>query len=379
MIARIARYLAIVFLSLLLGACSQIAKIPTQGVWAGQPVRSSVDSDVARYYLESYLQGQRSQGALDAQIDSLHAQHLQTVPTREALDEMAQNFSVDFASLFLAQRLLDHGCNRAVNQRFAQLVGEGAAPPTNASAYLLLFVPGWDYADNGPVTGADFALPRQLATQYGLENHLVLLPPTGGVQENAEVVAITVRQHSASGKKILLAGASSGGPAIHLALGELLSAKEASAVKAWLNLGGILQGSPLVDSFQTWPRRWLFNAVAWYKGWSHAALLSMSTQASRPRFARLKLPADLLVINYLGIPLSGQITHLAAGNYPLLRTHGPNDGIALLTDMLAPSGPTVLALGRDHFFAEDPQIRQKTVALMRLLMERVEQGGAGGC
>jgi hypothetical protein len=137
-----------------------------------------------------------------------------------------------------------------------------------------------------------------------------------------------------------------------------------------------LQGSPLIDSYQTWPRRWLFNAAVWYRGWSRAAILSMSAQASRPRFARLQLPAHVLVINYLGIPLSGQITRLAAGNYPLLRTHGPNDGIALLTDMLAPGAPTVLALGRDHFFAEDPQIQQKTMALMRLLMERVEQGGA---
>jgi hypothetical protein len=40
----------------------------------------------------------------------------------------------------------------------------------------------------------------------------------------------------------------------------------------------------------------------------------------------------------------------------------------LLTDVIAPGSLTVVALGSDHFFAEDPEIDRKTVALMKLVV-----------
>lgn len=172
--------------------------------------------------------------------------------------------------------------------------------------YVILFVPGWDYASNGHATGADLKEPRRLASEAGFENHLVELPPTGSVDENARVVKAAIAAHAGSGKRILLAGASSAGPAIHLALSESADA-ELEAVAAWLNLGGILQGSPLVDYLQQWPQRWLLSIVAWFKGWSIEAVGSMATAPSRARFEKLRVrKPGLLVVNYVGIPLSGQ-------------------------------------------------------------------------
>jgi hypothetical protein len=52
----------------------------------------------------------------------------------------------------------------------------------------------------------------------------------------------------------------------------------------------------------------------------------------------------------------------------MLRSDGPNDGLVLLTDVIAPGSLTVVALGSDHFFAEDPEIDRKTVALMKLVV-----------
>lgn len=43
-----------------------------------------------------------------------------------------------------------------------------------------------------------------------------------------------------------------------------------------------------------------------------------------------------------------------------------------LTDAIAPNSLTVVALGSDHFFAEDPRINEKTVALMNVMLTYLE-------
>lgn len=364
---------------LVLVSCGSISDTPVKAKFLGELVESTVDSETARYYLENYLQGKRENRELDARISELYARHANALPSRESLKQISQQFSVDFASLFLVDRLLFHECNRKLNLSFSHFLNQDAPISARLSDYIVLFVPGWDYAENGALTGADFAKPRGLATQFGLENYLVELPPTGSVSENTDALVAEIARHSRSGKKILLAGASSAGPAIHLALGERLGAKERSTIKAWLNLGGILQGSPLIDYLQATPQRWLFNLVVWYKAWNKEAILSMSTSPSRERFSRLQIDPEILIINYLGVPLSGQLSKYSGDKYPLLRSEGPNDGLTLLTDVIAPHSLTVIALGSDHFFAEDPRIDQKTIALMKLIISYLEQDTARAC
>ncbi|MGR5147325.1 hypothetical protein ACQKP8_12365 [Photobacterium alginatilyticum] len=340
----------------------------------GEHVFTTVDSEVARYYLDSYLQGERSNRELDKRISGLYGQYRNTIPSREELKGISQEYSVDFASLFLADLLLKNECNNKLNKAFMLHLDNLTIAGVNFSSYMLLFVPGWDYAESGHLTGADFKAPRVMATKLGVENYLVELPPTGSVEQNAEYVAKDIIHHSRAEKGIILAGASSAGPAIHLALAELLSEKERGAVKAWLNIGGILQGSPLIDYYQQWPHSWFFNLAVWDQGWDKDAILSMGTSLSRTRFSRLRIESDLLIINYLGVPLSGQLTKFSIEKYPLLKSEGPNDGLTLLTDAIAPNSMTIVALGSDHYFAEDPEIDKKTIALMALIMTYLEKG-----
>lgn len=365
---------------LFLGACSSIPEIPAKGEYFGQRVETSVDSEIARYYLESYSQGKYENRDLDEKIAALYQTHRKSLPSREELKEISQAFSVDFAALFLADRLLNKECNKDLNQHFERYVKNEATVDANAAAaYQVLFVPGWDYVKNGHVSGADFAKPRELATKFGLENYLVPLLPTGSVEEGANVLAAEIVRHSRSGKKIILVGSSAAGPAIQLALGERLDEKELSSIKAWLNLGGILQGSPLVDYAQKRPQRWWFDLVVRYKGWDKKAIRSMGTAASRRRFSRLQPHSDIVVLNYIGIPLSGQLSQYAESGYRVLRSYGPNDGLALLTDEIAPDSLTVVALGNDHFFAEDPEIDKKTAALMKLVITYLNENLTMGC
>jgi polyferredoxin len=50
----------------------------------------------------------------------------------------------------------------------------------------------------------------------------------------------------------------------------------------------------------------------------------------------------------------------------------PNDGLTLLRDVIAPNSLTIIALGSDHFFAEDPKINAKTIALTILVISYLE-------
>ncbi|MDX2217561.1 MAG: hypothetical protein SF172_00865 [Burkholderiales bacterium] len=357
--------------ALLAAACADMPKLPVDTDFQGQPVRTTVDAPEAKYYLETWLQGRRGDAMLDARIAELQVRS-DEFASREALQSISQTFSVDFATLHFADQLLKQDCHRDINRRFAAALAADRRAHPAAQRYVVLFVPGWDYLANGQQTGADFREPRRLAAGFGLENHLVPLPPNGGVEENARVVADAVRRQAGQGKEILIAGASSAGPAIHLALGRLLTADERRPVKAWLNLGGILQGSPLVDLALRWPQVWLLNAYMWSKGWDRAAIESMSVERSRARFATLRLDPELLVINYLGVPLSGQVGRFASDKYPLLRALGPNDGLTLLADAIVPDTPVIVAFGSDHFFADDPRINDKTLAMMALVVDALE-------
>ena len=87
----------------------------------------------------------------------------------------------------------------------------------------------------------------------------------------------------------------------------------------------------------------------------------------------------MVIVNYLGIPLSGQVSRLAATHYRFLRSYGPNDGLTRVTDAVAPGSLTLLAPGRDHFLAQDPEIGVRAEALMRLMLDLVAHRITGGC
>jgi hypothetical protein len=134
---------------LLLTSCGCIPKIPAAGEIFGQRIETTVDSQVARYYIENYLQGRDQDGELNSKIDALHRTYERSLPSREDLRAISQLFSVDFASLFLAHRLLVDECNRALNRSFATYLSTDTAIDAGiVSSYAVLFVPGWDYADN---------------------------------------------------------------------------------------------------------------------------------------------------------------------------------------------------------------------------------------
>ncbi|MFT5116447.1 MAG: hypothetical protein ACI8P9_005818 [Parasphingorhabdus sp.] len=371
--SKLLRVTVLLLWALAVSACSSFPKYPVNVVFIEEPIKTTVDSEIAQYYLTDYLQGNKSRPETDNEIDNLYEQQTSKLPDRSFLERLSKEYSTDFAALFLADRIWNIGPNRKLQRAFHQKLSLPRSQlyqkPETRDEYIILLIPGWNYVANGKITGSDFSSPRKLIDDLGIENHLVRVPTTGSVFQSAEVIVESILRFSQDGRKIIVVGASAAGPAIHYTLGKRLSPQQLGSVVAWINLGGILQGSPLIDYFQNWPQKILLNLAIWIRGWDNEEILTMSAEQSRRRIKTLALPPNLLVINYLGLSLTGDLSHLSRYKYPIIKSQGPNDGLTPLIDIIAPDSRTLIATASDHYFGQDPRINDKTIAVLKMVME----------
>jgi hypothetical protein len=233
-------------------------------------------------------------------------------------------------------------------------------------------VPGCRYRVNVE-TGADLARPRAVVERLGFAAAFVPLDENGTVDANARGLADEIARLQADGRELILVSTSKGGPETHLALDLVRREGSAGHVAAWVNIGGLLNGSAIADHWAAWPRRWLAAIAFALQGFGIASIDSMTTAASRARFAAAALPPHVLVVNYLAVPMSWEVSPPAQGGYAICVEHGPNDGLTLLSDAIVPHGVTVVARGLDHFYAApdlDQRIAAMAWALVGLLEER---------
>jgi hypothetical protein len=79
----------------------------------------------------------------------------------------------------------------------------------------------------------------------------------------------------------------------------------------------------------------------------------------------------MLMLQYVGAPLSGQIAAYVQGRYDDLKSLGPNDGLTLLADELIDGGVVITDIGLDHYYL-DPDIDLKTFALAAVVLDLLE-------
>jgi hypothetical protein len=333
------------FLMLCASACHSKPRFSVAGLLAGQYVATTVDSALAKYYLVHYLKGHR----ITLEYDTAIAQALNEGPVdpadREGLQQLSQRFSTDFATIHFVARLYDTPANRHAQDAFHAFLQQrttAAATPVTpfldaSRSSLIAFVPGYAYKKD-QTTGADFARQRRVMMQEGFHTVLIETDELGSVEANAAIIADTLVRLGAQHDKIILVSASKGGPEVALALGERLPAAALRHVQAWISVGGLLRGSPYADRWLSWPKCWLAHLVFAFQGLRPPVIRNLSTAVRRAAFARLRVPAHILTLQYVGVPLSGHIGTSTSGRYSALEPLGPNDGLTLLADELVPGG-----------------------------------------
>ena len=342
----ILKFIVLVSALLSLPACAGLA---VRGSVGGQTIETRVDSEIARYYLGNYLAGKRSDAVLDERIDRVYQSANGNLPDRNDLKHLSDDFSVDFAALYLADQIARTPVNRRFRNAFDQAseyvrkaLPEGRLTlPSAAVDYEIMFVPTYLYK-RLTFTGADFAAPRAALTRAGFTCHFVETQDDGAVEANAELVIAAIRARAQSGRRLIIVTASKSSPEVALALTRL-GAEEGRHVAVWINTVGALQGTPMADEQLAPELEYIVGKI------DVAGRDSITTARSRPRFDSFRIPEHVLVVNYFGIPVSGSISFLARRGFFQLRKHGPSDGVVLLSDTIFPGGVTLAELGSDHF------------------------------
>lgn len=340
------------------------------GTIGGQTVTTTVDSELAGHYLGTCA---ATPSAASEFIETIVSRYDAKPLDHITLQQLSAETSLDFATSYFSRRVLSRSDNSHLQQKFRQelqrwrvSVLEPSPIEIGHASYRILFVPGFHYRSD-PHTGADFDGPRTYLNRFGFDTALIETQEDGTVEENAETVANHIRREGSTGRSLIVVSTSKGGVEAAVALGRLLDDTELGTVKAWVSIGGLLRGTYLADHATVWWKRWFVGLAFWVSGIDDRSLPGLTVQTSRNRFASLTFPKQLYMLQYIAVPLSGQVSRDVMDRYRELSAFGPNDGLTLLADELVPGGHVILEPGLDHFY-RDRDINLKALALAIVVM-----------
>jgi hypothetical protein len=361
-------------------SCSSYPRIPAAGRVAGKSIVTTVDSNLAKQYLETGLGGRGQKPGLTSQIAKINERYGAAALNRQTLKAISQKSSSDFAALFLTEQLLSDPRNlkfqtnylaetKRIKSDLKRNKWSDIARPA-LKKYEVLFAPGFHYLTDKS-SGADFANQRRFFRELGVRVALLRTEEDGTVEENAAIIAADIR--ALHDTEAIIVSTSKAGPEVALALGEILAPDETARVKAWISVGGLIRGTPLADYATTWPQSWIVRLMFRYSRTGFQGIPGLTTAASHARMERIRIPARIMMVEYIAVPLSGDIYGSVKSRYVRLRKDGPNDGLTLLADELLPNGIAVIEPGIDHFYAA-PDIEVKSVALANVVAEALQGG-----
>ncbi|HEY0016627.1 MAG TPA: hypothetical protein VGC13_09925 [Longimicrobium sp.] len=253
---------------------------------------------------------------------------------------LTREYGVDFATALWYDRVRSAEPHRAFIEAVEALDADAALPPTSAR---LLLAPAAFWREY-PQFGADGAAVLAVARDLGLDVEMIRTPSTGSVSENARVIREAL-EREADGS-VVLASLSKGGADVRMALEQ--DPALARKVRAWINVCGIIHGSPLVDQMLdgAWWRR--LAVRAFLARWrADFGLIRELRHAPSPRATA---PAGVYVVNVVACPLSIHTAGAITKRHRQLAALGPNDGSTLLTDAIADGGVVYPVWGADHYF-----------------------------
>lgn len=278
--------------------------------------------------------------------------------TPDALCDAARKHGVDFAAAVLFDRIL-------ANPRHAALIAR-----VNTSINLtkervetretsLVIVPGAYYREY-PQFGGDGRLLREIAGEIGLFSEMIPLPSTATLHDNAAKILAYLQ--SLKGKRVVLASLSKGSADVKTALQLPGAAHAFSHVTHWIDLSGILDGTPLATRVtRSLPLSMLARAWFWWRGYEWRMVDDLAEKNSGPLCKPVQLPAHLRVIHVIGLPMTRHVTTpMAQRHHRRLSALGPNDGCMMLAQCVRWPGELYPIWGADHYLR--PPERMKPLA-----------------
>jgi hypothetical protein len=267
--------------------------------------------------------------------------------TARALQDLAAREGIDFATALLYDRLRRSSPHRDFIRRLETM--PDSQPGDFALDATLVVVPGAFHL-KFPHTGADGRVVRAEASRFGCRSELVPLRDLDRLAETGRQVCAWLLARPPG--PVVLVSLSKGGTDIKAALARPEAADAFRQVAAWVNLCGILEGTPLANwVLARWWRRLLFRLFFWARGYPFAAVHDLPRLPGGPLDYPLPLPEHVRLISVVGFPLIGHLTNrLARRCFRRAQSLGPNDGAGIvLADVCRWPGVVYPVWGADHY------------------------------
>jgi hypothetical protein len=275
----------------------------------------------------------------------------------ERLRELTAQQGCDFTTALLHRRMVESG----IHSPFLREL-HNPPPATLRRTFRVVIVPGAFYREN-PRTGADGRLARDVAQQLGLRVTLAPISSTGTLSENSKILAEWLMAQN--GDPLVLVSISKGGGDVKTALARSDADQVFDRVIGWVNLCGILDGTPMADwllssSLLACANRFVYRM----RGRSLEFLSDLRRFPGCSLDFPLTLPAHLRAIHVIGFPLRRHLrTGLARRCHARLASFGPNDGSILLADALRWPGQLCPVWAADHYLQPIEDVRPLLAAL----------------
>jgi len=276
------------------------------------------------------------------------------IPDTRGLREVMLSKGVDFATMLYFQAI--HAS--PLHGEFARLIdglpasGMAGPPAPGTSCGKLLIVPAMFYRER-PALGGEGRLVAEVANSCGFETEILPIGSRGSVTENQALVWEALVREARS--DLWLFSLSKGGAEVRLALQTHAGHPVLRKIRGWINVSGLVRGTHYIDSMlSSATGRLRVRALCLALGMSYEGVKELQTTHSHWREA-LELPAEITVINLVGVPLLCHIQEGLVARYRRLSRFGPNDGFVLLPESIILPGLIYPIWGSDHLF-RSPQV-----------------------
>ena len=294
------------------------------------------------------------------------------LPSFAELRDISAKDGVDDATTRLYKAVISSPRHARFIERVDSLAQEREPCPP-PSDLTLVIVPGAFYREN-PRSGADGHIVREQASRLGWPIDIVPLASTGSVFENARTICDWLAQHTAS--RIVLVSVSKGGSDLKVALRQPGAERAFQPVVAWINLCGILHGTPIAEwLLRSWQVEAALNRLyCQMQGMSIEFLSDLIRAPGGPLDFPLQLPSHIQMISVVGFPLRRHLTSgMARRCHRRIAPYGPNDGCLVLADVCSVPGLIYPAWSADHYLRSGSDINQLMRALLRFVGQELAE------
>lgn len=291
------------------------------------------------------------------------------LPTASQIREISTREGIDAATTQLYRRVLDSPQHGPFVRRIDDICDRGAPRTWDVEATMVI-VPGAFYREN-PRSGADGRLLREQAERLRCPTEIIPIASRGTLKQNARIICDWLLEHQK--QPVILASLSKGGADVKMALAQPDAPHAFENVAAWVNLCGILDGTPMAKWLLSRNLAALLNRLYYrLRGQGLGFLRDLFYGAGCPLDFELQLPQHIRMITIAGFPLREHLSSALARRCHRRLAHlGPNDGSLVLADVCALPGLIYPIWGADHYLRPQTDVRQLVLAVLQYLGEEL--------